>query len=45
MFYNNIYSRKLSYENGVYPKLPLGIDVNIAKYCRYFDNNFIYGYI
>ena len=29
----------------MYPKLPLRIDVNIANYCRYFDNNFIYGYI
>ena len=25
----------------MYPKLPLRIDVNIANYCRYFDNNFI----
>ena len=29
----------------MYPKLPLRIDVNIANYCRYFDNNFIYGNI
>lgn len=29
----------------MYSKLPLRIDVNIANYCGYFDNNFIYGYI
>ena len=40
MRYNNIDSKDL-YHNGVYPKLPLRIDVNIANYCRYFDNNFI----
>lgn len=39
MRYNNIDSKDL-YHNGVYPKLPLRIDVNIANYCRYFDNNF-----
>ena len=39
MRYNNIDSKDL-YHNGVYPKLPLYIDQNIANYHKYFDDNF-----